>query len=112
LKTFSALKTEQAFLNHYWDKIMTKNTRNFSIVFALGILFIGAVLGSMVGEVLKYGIPDGVVKDVFLRSININIGPALLDLSMFSITLGFTLKINLIGIIGLGVSYYLLRFWR
>jgi len=89
-----------------------RNETKRTIVFALGILLIGSMVGSLVGELLQLGIPDGVVKEVFLRSVEINIGPGVLDWKLFSLTLGFTLKINLIGIIGLGVAYYLLRYWR
>jgi hypothetical protein len=78
----------------------------------IGILLLGAMLGSLLGELIRMSLPDGVVKDVFLRSIDIMLGPAVIDLIMFSVTLGFTLKFNFIGIIGLGVAYYILRFWR
>lgn len=78
----------------------------------IGILLLGAMIGSLLGELLRSLIPDGVVKEVFLRSIDIMLGPAVIDLIMFSITLGFTLKLNFIGIIGLAVAYYILRFWR
>jgi hypothetical protein len=83
-----------------------------SILFVIGVLLLGAMIGSLLGELLRSLIPDGVVKEVFLRSIDIMLGPALIDLIMFSITLGFTLKLNFIGIIGLAVAYYILRFWR
>jgi uncharacterized membrane protein YeaQ/YmgE (transglycosylase-associated protein family) len=91
---------------------MEKNSRKISIILVLGILLLGAMVGSLAGELLKMGIPDGVVKEVFLRSIDIMIGPGMVDFIMFSITLGFTLKLNLIGILGIMVAYYLLRFWR
>ncbi|MCD6440712.1 MAG: DUF4321 domain-containing protein [Candidatus Marinimicrobia bacterium] len=91
---------------------MEKNSRKISIILVLGILLLGAMVGSLAGELLKMGIPDGVVKEVFLRSIDITIGPGMVDFIMFSITLGFTLKLNLIGILGIMVAYYLLRFWR
>lgn len=91
---------------------MEKSTHKIPVVLLIGILIIGAMLGSLVGELVKMSLPDGVVKDVFLRSIDIILGPAVIDLIMFSITLGFTLKFNLIGIIGLLVAYYILRFWR
>ncbi|HPC35566.1 MAG TPA: DUF4321 domain-containing protein [Candidatus Marinimicrobia bacterium] len=91
---------------------MDLTKRKLSILFVIGILLLGAMLGSLLGELLRSLIPDGVVKEVFLRSIDIRLGPAVIDLIMFSITLGFTLKFNFIGIIGLAVAYYILRFWR
>jgi len=91
---------------------MEKGTTKYSIMIVLGVLLLGAMMGSLLGELIKMGIPDGVVKEVFLRSIDISIGPGVVDLIMFSITLGFTLKFNLIGILGMTVAYYILRFWR
>ncbi|HDN60163.1 MAG: hypothetical protein DRP91_04275 [Candidatus Neomarinimicrobiota bacterium] len=91
---------------------MDRGRRGFNVLFVIGILLFGAMIGSLLGEVIKYALPDGVVKDVFLRSIDIMLGPGVVDLIMFSVTIGFTLKLNLIGIIGLLIAYYLLRFWR
>jgi hypothetical protein len=91
---------------------MKKEARKSSVWLVIGILILGAMIGSLLGELLKMALPEGVVKDVFLRSINIKAGPVVLDLIMFSLTLGFTLKLNFIGIIGIGIAYYLLRFWR
>lgn len=91
---------------------MNRGRRGFNILFVIGVLLFGAMIGSLLGEVIKYALPEGVVKDVFLRSIDIMLGPGVVDLIMFSMTIGFTLKLNLIGIIGLLIAYYLLRFWR
>ncbi|RLA89756.1 MAG: hypothetical protein DRG58_04210 [Deltaproteobacteria bacterium] len=91
---------------------MDKSLRNRSLILVIGVLILGAMLGSLLGEVLKMAIPDGVVKEVFLRSINLQLGPGVLDLLMFSVTLGFSMTLNLIGILGLIAAYYILRFWR
>jgi len=91
---------------------MEKSTRKVPIVLVIGVLLLGAMLGSLLGELIRMSLPDGVVKEVFLRSIDIMLGPAVIDLLMFSITLGFTLKFNFIGIVGIAVAYYILRFWR
>lgn len=91
---------------------MEKNPKNRSLIMVIGVLILGAMLGSLVGELLKLGIPDGVVKEVFLRSVNLTIGPGVVDLLMFSVTLGFSLSLNLVGILGMVGAYYVLRFWR
>ena len=91
---------------------MEKNPKNRSLIMVIGVLVLGAMLGSLIGEVLKMAIPDGVVKEVFLRSINIGVGPGVLNLLMLSVTVGFSISLNLIGILGLIGAYYILRFWR
>lgn len=91
---------------------METTQKKTSLLFVICILLIGTMLGSLCGELIKMSLPESVVKEVFLRSIGISVGPGTLNLIMFSITLGLTLKINLIGIVGLAIAYYLLRFWR
>ncbi len=92
--------------------MIVQNKTKVTILIAIGSLLLGAVIGSFAGELIKAAIPNGIVKEVFLRSIDISMGPAALDLIMFTITLGISFKINLIGIVGIGAAYYLLRFWR
>ena len=91
---------------------MEKNPKNRSLIMVIGVLVLGAILGSLVGEVLKMAVPDGVVKEVFLRSVNLMVGPGALDMIVFSVTVGFTLSINLVAILGMVGAYYVLRFWR
>ncbi|MCF7885932.1 MAG: DUF4321 domain-containing protein [Candidatus Marinimicrobia bacterium] len=89
-----------------------RNSAGKRILTAIGVLFLGAMIGSLLGEILKLGLPEGVVKEVLLRSIELALGPAAIDLLMFSLTIGFTLKVNLISLVGLGTAYYLLKNWR
>ncbi|MBU0712778.1 DUF4321 domain-containing protein [bacterium] len=91
---------------------MEKNPKNRSLIMVIGVLILGAMLGSLMGEVLKMAMPDGVVKEVFLRSVNLMIGPGVVDMLMFSVTIGFSLSLNLVGILGMVGAYYVLRFWR
>ena len=73
------------------------------------IVIIGALLGSALGEVLGLILPNGVVKEFFLRAAQFHLGPATLNLLVFSITLGFSIKINVIGILGFILAAYFLR---
>jgi hypothetical protein len=91
---------------------MDKNPKKITIILVIGVLILGAMLGSLLGELIKMAVPDGVVKEVFLRSVDLMVGPGVLDLIMFSITIGFTIKFNFIGLLGIIAAYYLLRFWR
>lgn len=78
----------------------------------VSVLLIGAMLGGLFGELIKLGLPNGVVKDVFLRAINISFGPLPIDLLVFNIVIGLSLKINIVAVIGFATAYYLLRYWR
>ena len=76
------------------------------------VITFGALIGTAMGEILGFVLPEGVVKEFFLRSVTASVGPALIDLVMFSFTFGFSIKINSISLIGIGTAYYLLRWWR
>ncbi len=73
------------------------------------IIFLGALIGSALGELIAYLIPAGVVKEFFLKSAVAQFGPATLNLVILTFTLGFSFKLNVIGIIGIIVAAYLLK---
>lgn len=73
------------------------------------IIFIGALIGSALGEVIGYLTPNGVVKQFFLKSAEATVGPGTVNIIILSLTLGFSIKVNIIGIIGILISAYALR---
>jgi len=38
--------------------------------------------------------------------------PLVLDFRVFTLTFGLTLRVNVMGLIGMGVAYYFLRYYR
>lgn len=83
--------------------------RKKSLAFIVVIIVIGALIGSALGEVIAYVIPDGVVKEFFLKSVSASLGPGTLDIIIMTITLGFSIKVNIIGIFGILIAAYILR---
>ena len=74
------------------------------------ILFLGIVVGTVVGEVIGIMLPEGkTVRDVFVNSKSFHVGPIHIDLAVFSFTFGFSLKVNLMSVIGVFVVALLLR---
>ena len=73
------------------------------------ILLFGIFVGSALGEVLAYILPAGVVKDFFLRAAQFSLGPATLNLIVVTFTIGFSFKLNIISVLGVGITAYLLR---
>jgi len=73
------------------------------------ILLFGIFIGSALGEVLAYILPTGVVKDFFLRAAHFSLGPATLNLIVVTFTIGFSFKLNIISVLGVGITAYLLR---
>lgn len=75
------------------------------------VIVLGAMIGTLLGELISLLLPIGVVKDFFLKSAFFAVGPATLDVKLFSITVGFTIKLNIIGLFGVGIAIYLLRWY-
>lgn len=85
---------------------------NKPILLAVYTLTLGAVIGTLVGEILGFILPEGVVKQFFLLSKTLSVGPGTLNIIMLQLTLGLSITLNVISLIGIGIAYYLLRWWR
>ena len=94
------------------------NKRSISVIIL--ILFFGTLFGTLIGQLLAFVLPDSVVKEFFLKSIDFNLGGLVgsetgvirLDLIMLSIQFGLTLTFNFTSIIGFASAYYFLRYFR
>lgn len=74
----------------------------------LGFVFIGGLLGRVLGEILKEFPSAGLIQTIFAESISTGIHPPLtVDLVFIAITLGFLLKLNLLTLLGMVFGYYL-----
>ncbi|GAB4365602.1 MAG: hypothetical protein Kow0042_04980 [Calditrichia bacterium] len=83
--------------------------RKKNLGWILVVALLGALIGSALGEVLGLILPQGVVREFFLRSAEISLGPATVNLIILVFTLGLSLKINVIGVIGIILVGYFLR---
>ena len=94
------------------------NKRSLSIIVL--ILFFGTLFGTLLGEFLSWILPDSVVREFFLKSVNFNLGSVVgnetgvvsLDLVMLTIKFGLNLTFNFTSIIGFTTAYYFLRYFR
>ena len=85
--------------------------RRLSIGWVLLAVILGALMGSALGEVIGLILPDGVVKEFFLRSISFGIDPTPINLVIITVTFGFTFKLNIIGVIGIIIAAYIFRWY-
>ena len=91
------------------------NKRSISVIVL--ILFFGTLFGTLLGEFLGWMLPESVVRDFFLKSIDFSLGgyrgePLSLDLIMIAIKFGLKLTFNFTSIIGFATAYYFLRYFR
>ena len=76
----------------------------------LGFIFIGGLLGGMLGEILTVFSPLEPIRTIFAQSLSTGLDPPLTaNLILFKITLGFVLKVNLLTILGIFLGVYLYK---
>ena len=83
------------------------------------ILFVGSMIGPLLGDLIAFVLPNGVVKQFFLQSANFSLSNffsnddyVFLNLGAIGIIFGLNIKLNFASIIGFSISYYFLRYFR
>ena len=92
-----------------------KSDQKRSISFILLVLLFGVIAGSIFSQFIGAFFPDGVVKDFFLNSHSIGWGinpNNWIDLFVIRIKTGFFVDISVISILGMGISWYFLRYFK
>ncbi len=78
--------------------------------FILLVLLGGALLGSALGQLVGILLPRGVVQDFFVRAVTPGLTqPVTVDLLVLTLTFGFTLKLNIVALLGVVLTAYLLK---
>ncbi|HET6348947.1 MAG TPA: DUF4321 domain-containing protein [Candidatus Krumholzibacteria bacterium] len=86
-------------------------SRRRSLALVALLLFLGIVVGTVLGEAVGLILPEGkVVRDVFVNTLEYHVGPVHVDLIVFSFTLGFSLRVNLMSVIGIFAVLMFLRY--
>jgi len=100
----------------------TGNNIGRIIVFMLLGLIFGGILGESLGWLFGYigtlmnaGGEDNVVRNFFIKAWELKIGyledgrPLLIDLYMLKFNLGITFRLNIVSIIGVVISLYMMK---
>ncbi len=91
-----------------WEDRLAK--RSDSMIMLLVILILGALIGTVIGEVIAAMVPGGTLEKIFSTGINPGLSPpATLNLKVLSVSFGFTVKINLSSLLGIGLALLLYR---
>ena len=92
-----------------------KSNQKRSISFIFLVLLFGVIAGSILSQFIGVFFPDGVVKDFFLTSNSIGWGinpNNWIDLFVIRIKTGFFVDISVVSILGMGISWYFLRYFK
>jgi hypothetical protein len=80
------------------------------VIVLLVILILGALIGTVIGEVIATIAPGGMLEKIFSKGINPGLSPpATLDLKVISLSFGFSVKINLSSLLGIGLALLIYR---
>ena len=85
----------------------------------LGILALSVLVGAIAGSALGQGIgfafgqfmPGSMVEKFFLEAFDYALLPVTINFVVFAITFGFSVKVNMISIIGIVVAVYYFRWY-
>ena len=74
------------------------------------VVVVGLVAGSLLGELLGALFLEGRLQEMLTRGPTIGLTtPATFDFRFLTLTLGFALKVNLVGLIGVVIAALILR---
>lgn len=81
-----------------------------SVVVLLAIVILGGLIGSVLGEVIATFLPGGWLERLLTKGVSPGLSPPFtLDLKVFILTVGFTVKVTLASILGMAVA---LLIWK
>ncbi len=85
---------------------MIKKSGGYLLLF----IFIGGLLGSILGEILQIVSPQGTVQTIFAEALLLGLDPPVtINLVLLKFTIGFLLKINLLSVLGMLLGAYLYK---
>ena len=87
-----------------------KRISRLALYILVGVI-VGGVAGELIGLLFGYFMPGSMVEKFFLESFTYTFPPATLPVVIFSVTFGFTLKVNVISILGIGFATYFYRWF-
>jgi hypothetical protein len=74
------------------------------------VIIAGLVVGSLLGELLGTLFPSGLAHDLISKGPTIGLTPpASVDLRFLAVTFGLSLRVNLVGIVGIVIAALTLR---
>jgi hypothetical protein len=79
------------------------------IGFFILVLGVGAIVGSLLGEILGILVPGGVLHSIFSRGVTVGVPHFSVNLLALRFGLEVSLRVNLCTLIGVGTAFYLMR---
>ncbi len=85
---------------------MLKKSGGYLLLF----IFIGGLLGSILGEILQLVSSQGTIQTIFSEALHLGLDPPVtINLVIFKFTVGFLIKMNLLTALGMILGGYLYK---
>ncbi len=90
------------------------------LTFLIVGMILAAVAGGLIGDLVGSFLPDGAIKTLFQKNIEIGLGktaaaepvaPAVINLHAVVLTLGLTLRINFVSVLFVLLLFVYFRWW-
>jgi len=91
-------------------KLQPHTKRNIGFLFL--IVLVGTILGTIFSQFVGFIVPEGIVKEFFLASKIVGWNPVTFNLQVLSFTLGISLEISVVSILGIAIAWYFLRYFK
>jgi hypothetical protein len=75
------------------------------------ILLLGLIIGTALGEMLGVILPAGAVRSFLVEGYTYVFGPLTINLVVVTFTLGFSVDVNVMGVLGVILLAQLLRWY-
>ncbi len=75
-------------------------------------LVLAAVVGGLIGDLVGSFLPEGAVKTLFEKSIEIGLRPSTLELYAISLTFGLMFEINFVSILMIILVIAYFKWWH
>ncbi|MCU0610554.1 MAG: DUF4321 domain-containing protein [Candidatus Eisenbacteria bacterium] len=75
------------------------------------VLVVGSIFGALVSQLIGLVLPQGVIRDFFVRGFQPQFGPLSVDLGVIGFTLGFTLKLTVASVLGIMLAVHIFRWY-
>ena len=85
--------------------------RRSEIIFLVVVMILAAVIGGLVGELVGSFLPEGAVKTLFEKSVEIGFKTIEMHFYAISVSFGIMFKINFVSILMIVLVIIYFRWW-
>ncbi len=92
------------------DRVFDSGRDRRGLLLGLGVLILAGIVGNLIGRALAVVVPGGVVHDLLISGFRFGIDPPwTLNLSVLSLSLGFTVNVTFLGALLMIIFLFLFK---